>query len=269
VPRAKPPELTSPAERQRIADGAANPKRDYEPALEVLGIAEGDRRKRAREMLQQVAANYLVDYAVTVSIAAEETPARQRATLKAVRRLIKGQAKKGYPNPFFPHTEPRHPAALPATLETAIARELRAIELATPELPLAEKYIKAIDAVIARLERDVSTGRKRNWALDNMLDQLMGVAAHLDPSIAEKRNRMRQWKFIIAFMVDAMGMTQPGIDHHRSRANKLLPDLRREAPWKKLMKTEQGQAAAARDRETKKQNEQLTELLRKLQGRGA
>jgi hypothetical protein len=75
VPRAKPPKLTSPAERADIADGAADRDRDYAPVLKALGIAACDRRRaQAQDMLQQVVANYLVADAVK----AEETHARGR-----------------------------------------------------------------------------------------------------------------------------------------------------------------------------------------------
>jgi hypothetical protein len=239
VPRVKPPKLTPPAKRRDIADGAA--KLNYAPALVVLGLAKGDRQwDQARDMLQQVAANYLVSDAIAGAVkdrnardGVEETPAGQIASLEDTRQLLKVQAKQGYPNPFFPHpcddNDDRHRAALPMALEMAIATELRGIELTAPELSADVKLSAAIDAAIDRLKGAMSTGRRHNWALDNMLDQLMGVAASLNPSIAEKRHRKRQWEFIIAFMVDAMGMKRPDIEGNRKRANKLLPDLRREA----------------------------------------
>jgi hypothetical protein len=157
VPRVTPPKLTSPAERRAIAAGAD--KRNYAPTLAVLGIAAGDKRSdQARAMLQQVAANYCL----AVAAEAEETPARQIATLKAARQMMKVQAKKGYPNPFFAHpiddTKRRHRAALPMALEMAIATELRAIELATPELSMGAKLVAAVDAAIDRLNGAVSTG---------------------------------------------------------------------------------------------------------------
>jgi hypothetical protein len=97
VTRPTPPKLTSPAERQDIAAGAA--KRDYELALKGLGITAGDKRwDQAHAMLQQVAENYCL----AVAAEAEETPARQRETLKLARRRMKARAKQGLdPAPFF------------------------------------------------------------------------------------------------------------------------------------------------------------------------
>ena len=125
-------------------------------------------------MLRQVAANYLVADAVTGAVkdrnareGVEETPAGQIATLEATRQLLKVQAKQGYPNPFFPHPcddkEERHCAALPMALEMAIATELRAIELATPDLSADVKLGAATDAAIDRLKGAMSTGRRHNW----------------------------------------------------------------------------------------------------------
>jgi hypothetical protein len=333
VPAVSPPKLIS---RQRIADGAT--RRNYAPALKVLGIARGDRRwPRARGMLKQVAAIYLVDDAVAGPVkkagnarkgvkagntrkkgrrlpGVEETPAGQIAALEDMRRLIKAQVARGEdPNPFFPHPyegkksqlaplrgakgrplasqKPRHPAALPAAPEMLIATELRAIELATPELSVGAKYIAAIDAAIDRLKGTMSTGRKPNWALDAMIDRLVDVAAGLDPAIALYHlvnvpadldpviaagldpsiitaARKRLCDFISDFMVHAMRMKQPDIDANPSR---FIPKLRRRAQRRaahrrEMLKTEQGQAVAARNRQ---QNEQDLKLLHKLQGRGA
>jgi hypothetical protein len=293
VPRPKPPELTSPAERRRIAARAAD--LNYEPALEVLGIVPGDRRwDRARDMLQQVAANYLVARAAMD----EETPARQIATLKDALKGMKARAKQGMdPSPFSAHPcdveksqlkplpmeqekalasqKPRHEAGLPMALEMRIARELPATQLATPELSMGVKQVAATHAAIARLDANrrnsegkASTGRPHPWPLVVMLDQLEAVAFEFAPLILAKRKRTRLWKFISNFMVDAMGMTRPDIEEHRSRADKLLPEVRAEHR-RKMQETEQGQAAAARARETKKQNKQNLKLLRKLQGREA
>jgi hypothetical protein len=68
-----------------------------------------------------------------------------------------------------------------------------------------------------------------------MLDQLVAVADDLDPSI--KASRGRQLEFISAFM-DAMGMKAPDVENNRSRANKLLPDLRRKAQRREMLKME-------------------------------
>jgi hypothetical protein len=291
VPRVKPPKLTSPSARRDIADGAA--ELNYAPALAALGIADGDRRwGEARAMLQQVAANYLVVDAVAGTVKAgnarkgvkagnarkggarpgvEETPAGQIATLKVALQLLKVQAKQGYPNPFFPHPcddkEDRHRGALPMALEMAIATELRAIELtADPEMSADVKLVAAIDAAIDRLKGAMSTGRRHNSALDNMIDQLEAVAFDLAPAVVASRKRL--WEFIGAFMVDAMAMKRPDIESNRSRADKLLPEGRADQR-QKMLKTEQAQADAARRREIDKQNEQTLKLLRKLQGRGA
>lgn len=271
-------------ERADIAAGAA--ERNYAPTLAALGIADGDRRwDEARAILQQVAANYLVAVAAEV----EETPARQIATLKAALQGMKARAKQGiYPSPCFAHPydgkksqleplpmelekvianqKPRDRAALPMPLEMAIAAEIPAIELATPGLSMGAKHVAAIYTAIDRLNGAVSTGRKHNWARDAMLDQLVAVADDLAPAVVASRKRKRLWEFISAFMVDAMGMTRPDIEENRSRANKLLPDLRRLAQRREMLKTEQGQGDAARWREIDAQNEKTDELLRKLRG---
>jgi len=299
VPRGKPPKLISPAERRHIAAGAA--ELNYGPALEVLGITKGKRRRdraRARDMLEQVAAIYLVTDAVAGKVkdgnareGVEETPAGQIAALEVTRRRIKAQEARGEdPNPFFPHPcdvdksklaplpmelekalatqRPRPPAALPVPLEMAIATELRAIELtADPEMSPGAKYIAAIDAAIARLKGTMSIGRKHNAELDAMIDRLEAVAFEFAPALLARRKRKRLWEFIIAFMVDAMRMKAPDVEHHRSRADKLLPERRAEQR-RKMLETEQGQAVAAHWREIDKQNEQARELLRKLEGRG-
>jgi hypothetical protein len=251
VPRATPPKLTSPAERADIAAGAVDPER-LGAALKVLGIAAGDKRwDQAHTMLQQVAANYCL----AVAAAAEETPARQIATLKAARQRVKAQDKQGLdPSPFFEHdivagaiddTKQRHRAALPMALEMAIAAEIPAIELATPGLSMAAKHAAAIDAAIDRRNGAVSRGCKPDWPLRSMLDQLVAVAHDLDPSI--KASHERQLKFISAFMEKAMGMSHPDIKHNRSRtANKLIPDLRRAAGAAHRRETKQAKADAAR-----------------------
>jgi hypothetical protein len=242
MPRAKPPKLTSPAERRRIADGAA--KLNYTPALEVLGIAKGDRRwADALAMLSQIAANYLVARAAMD----EETPARQIATLKARRQWMKappGGKKSRQPAP-----------PLPLSLEMASVRDLmREIDRETPglhmgaigDLPtlLGIMGAKHLDAAIDRLdarrrnsnEKVVSTGRKQNWPRSNMLDQLEAAAYALEPSIS----RARRWKFISAFMVHTLG-----IKRKRLRADRLLPELRRKAQRQKMLKTEQAQVDGA------------------------
>jgi hypothetical protein len=235
----------------------------------VLRITPDDERwSDARVRLWQVAANYMV----AAAAAAEETSARQRETLKAWRKRVKAP-------PGGKKSHQRAPLSL--ALKMDIARELNAIELATPGLSAVAKQVRAIDAVIARLDalprEKVSTGLKR--AKHIMLDQLVAVARDLHSRTSEGRrehakarrvvmglkpklthhqrqeaiahllisaSRKRFWEFINAFMVDAMRMTRPDIEENRSRANKLLPDLRREAQRRKMLKTERAQADAAR-----------------------
>ena len=246
MPRAKAPKLTSPGERKRIADGAAD--LDYESALKVLGIAEGDRRwGPARNMLEQIAANHRVACAAE----RERTPARQIAMLKAMLRLLKVQAKKGDPtSPFFPHTcdikdangdggdkKVRHEGTLSMELEMAVAREIRAIEMATSGLSVGAKQVAAINAVIDRLKGPEFRGRQYYWTRDVMVEQLVDVAANFDPSLyahVEGSSSItvqpkRLWDFIIAFMVDVMGMEYPDIEGHRDRFYKLLPNRKHEA----------------------------------------
>jgi hypothetical protein len=150
------------------------------------------------------------------------------------------------------------------SLEMAIGRELNAIERATPGLSTYAKQVAALDAAIDRLDarrrnsKGVSRGRKQDWPLLFMFDQLVDVTHHLDPSITEPRDRERKRlrKFIRAFMV-AMGMKP----QRRLRADRLLPERR-----KVLLKTEQAKVDAARWREIDKQNDQTIELLSKLGG---
>ena len=113
----------------------------------------------------------------------------------------------------------------------------------------------------------MSIGRKHNAELDAMIDRLEAVAFEFAPALLARRKRKRLWEFIIAFMVDAMRMKAPDVEHHRSRADKLLTEGRAEQR-RKMLETEQGQAVAAHWREIDKQNEQARELLRKLEGRG-
>jgi hypothetical protein len=267
VPRVRPPKLTSPAERKEIANGAA--ELDFAHTLEALGIAAGDKRRAgAHAMLSQIAENHLVIDAVAgpvkdrnVREGVEETPAGQIETLKAARRRVKAQEKQGLdPNPFFPHPckkpsrqealpialedykEPRHRAALSMAMEMDIARELHAIELATPELSMVTKLVAAIDAAIDRLEGAMSTGRKHDWARDALLDQLEAVAGDLAPDVVADRKRL--WEFIIAFM-DVMGMKRPDIESNRSRADKLLTEGRAEQR-RKMLKTKQARVDVAR-----------------------
>ncbi len=151
-----------------------------------------------------------------------------------------------------------------------IATELRAIELATPELSLGAKYIAAIDAAIDRLKAAMSRGRKHNggrkhdWARDAMIDRLEAVAFEFAPLVLASPKRL--WEFIGAFM-DAMKVKKPGIESNRNRAYKRLPEGRAKQRYK-MLKPEQWQAVEARRRESKKQNEQLSELLRKLEAAG-
>jgi len=68
----------------------------------------------------------------------------------------------------------------------------------------------------------MSIGRKHNAELDAMIDRLEAVAFEFAPALLARRKRKRLWEFIIAFMVDAMRMKAPDVEHHRSRADKLL-----------------------------------------------
>ena len=234
MPRPKPPKLTSPDERRKLVD--IEDKRRFGPALVAKGIAYDDDRwaeavavlkyrpalavlhitpddeqwPDAVAMLAQVAEIYLV----AAALEAEETPGRQREKLEARKRWVK--APPGGKKSCQP------PPPLSMALEMDIARELPAIERATPGLSNDAKWDAARDAVIARLDarasrlnsngKKVPNGRQQDWPLRNMIDRLLAVADDLDPSIGAPRERKRLREFISAFMEHAMGMKAPEVD---------------------------------------------------------